>query len=476
MKKAIKSVLIVIGLGIIAALGYGVYFLDGAMPIGTGHSAKYICSKVFLADQDAEKLFEVELKPYHFLFAYIDTQVDDKLRTVTSKGFGFWSPTTAVYRPGIGCTLTTKTTRQELLVQAKGILPPRKPNQNLIWPDGEAVDFDSMPATVNRAKLNGVLEDYLKEPGPNTRRNTHAMVVVYKKQIVAEKYADNITAATPLLGWSMTKSWTNALVGILVKNRKLDIYQPAPVKAWQSPDDPRGKITLDQLMRMSSGLEFEERYLPFADATYMFYERNSMAEYAAGKPLQFEPDTKWSYSSGTTNIIARIIRDHVGGTLADVHNFAREGLFDKLGMHSALIEPDPSGSFVGSSYGFATARDWARFGLLMKNDGVWKGERILPEGWVKYSTTPTPQAPKGQYGAQFWLNAGAKDNPADKIFRTLPNDLYYMGGFNGQIVAVIPSWDLVIVRLGVTLDNSWSREDFIVQVLECIGSSQSGNG
>ncbi len=128
----------------------------------------------------------------------------------------------------------------------------------------------------------------------------------------------------------------------------------------------------------------------------------------------------------------------------------------------------PSGSFVGSSYMFATARDWARFGLFLKNDGVWEDERLLPEGWVAYSTQPTPYAPMGKYGAQFWLNAGDKDNPKNRNFPSLPRDLYYCGGFNGQIVAVIPSWDVVVVRLGVTHDDSWDHETFIRQVLDAI--------
>ncbi len=182
-----------------------------------------------------------------------------------------------------------------------------------------------------------------------------------------------------------------------------------------------------------------------------------------------DPCTSDGLASGShTNIINRIVRDQVGGTLAEVYNFSRQRLFNKLSMHSFLIEPDPSGSFVGSSYGFGTARDWARFGLFTKNDGVWDGERILPEGWMKYSTTPTPMAPKGEFGAQYWLNAGIKSDPTQNVFPSLPNDLYYMGGFNGQIVAVIPSRDVVVVRLGVTLDDSFNREDFIKQVLECI--------
>ena len=273
----------------------------------------------------------------------------------------------------------------------------------------------------------------------------------------------------PMLGWSMSKSVTSALVGILVNAGKLNIEKPAPVAAWQHQDDPRNKITIDQLLRMSSGLEFEEVYGPFKDATYMLYDSKSMADYAAAKPLESEPDEKWNYSGGSANIIARIVKDAVGGTLVSFNNYARQKLFDRINMYSAIIEPDASGSFVGSSYMFATARDWARIGLLYKSDGVWGDDRILPEGWVKYSTTPTPKAPMGKYGAQIWLNAGEKGKPTNRKYPMLPVDLFYFGGFNDQIVAVIPSRDVVVVRLGVTHDDeSWDVEVFILDVLNCI--------
>ncbi len=470
MNKLIKRILIAIGFVVLVLFGFGINFLDDAMPIGSGHTAKYVCSKVFLTDQDPDQVFKVELEPSNPLFSIIDFQVDRKQKTVTSAGFGFWSPATAVYREGFGCTLTTEVTNAELLEQEKGAIAQLKPDVQSIWPAGEKVDLDSIPSEVDREKLSQVLDDAFNEPGPDSRRNTQAIVVVYKGRIIAEKYAPNISGNSPLLGWSMTKSWINALVGILVKDGKLDIMQPAPISAWKGEADPRRRITLDQLLRMSSGLEFEEVYGPGSDAVYMFYESKSTADYAAAKLLRTEPDGEWYYSSGTTNIIARIVRDTVGGTLVNVNKFARQQLFDKLGMFSAIIEPDPSGSFVGSSYGFATAKDWARFGILLINDGVWEGERILPEGWVKYSTTPTPLAPQGKYGAQFWLNAGEKSNPNNKLFQSLPNDLYYQGGYNGQIVAIIPSRNVVFVRLGVTLDGSWSHDSIIKQVLDCINS------
>jgi CubicO group peptidase (beta-lactamase class C family) len=468
MKKSTSSIIAALILLVLAISGYVLHSADDTLLIGTGHTAKYLCSKTFLSGQDPEEVFKAELEPSNMLFSVVGTEVDYEIRAVTSRAFGFLAPSTAIYREGFGCTLTTGTSRGELLEQAKGALPQPDPDMESEWPIGEKIDLSAIPREVDQQKLQGVLERAFREPRADSMRNTHAIVVVYKDRIIAEKYADHLTRTTPLLGWSMTKSWTNALVGILVKDGKLDILQPAPVDAWRGEDDPRQQITLDQLLRMSSGLEFSEIYGPGSDAVSMFYISSSTADYAASKSLRTEPDGEWYYSSGTTNIIARIVRDTVGGSLVEVNNFARNRLFDRLGMSSAIIEPDPSGSFVGSSYGFATASDWARFGVLIKNDGVWQGERILPENWVEYSTTPTPLALQGQYGAQFWLNAGSREDPANRTFPSLPRDLIYQGGFNGQIVAVIPSRDVVFVRLGVTLDDSWDDNVIIREVLDCI--------
>ena len=221
------------------------------------------------------------------------------------------------------------------------------------------IDLDLIPTEVNRDKLDRVLDDAFKEPASNSRRNTHAIVVVYKDRIIAERYADHISRDNPLLGWSMTKSWINALVGILVKDGKLDIMQPAPIEAWRGKDDPRGRITLDQLLRMSSGLEFEEVYGPSSDAVDMFYESKSMADYAAAKALKTAPDGEWYYSSGTTNIISRIVRDSVGGSLADVNKFARKS-----------VCLTGSGCFLLSSNRMHQVLSWAQVtGLLPRGIG-----------------------------------------------------------------------------------------------------------
>jgi len=280
----------------------------------------------------------------------------------------------------------------------------------------------------------------------------------------------------PLIGWSMTKSVINALTGILVGQGKLSLEDRALLPEWRGPGDPRAHITLDQLLRMSSGLKFAEDYAnPLEDVIFMLLGTDDVAAYAANKPLEAEPGTKWYYSSGTTNIIARIMRDAIGGTDADYFAFPRRALFDPMGMHSAIIEPDASGTFVGSSLMYATARDWARFGLLYLQDGVWEGERILPEGWVKYTLTPAPRAPLGEYGAHFWLKVPPPFKSSVSGMPSLPVDTYFAAGHEGQFVTIIPSRKLVVVRLGLSrLKGAWDQEWFIAQILEAIPEQRAG--
>ena len=353
--------------------------------------------------------------------------------------------------------------------EVKGARRQSAPDPTRFWPDGERVDLNDPPDGLDVQKLNDVIQAAFTEPDPDHLRNTQAVVIVYAGKIVAEHYKPPFTSQTPMLGWSMSKSVTNALVGILVKQGRIDIKAPAAIDAWRHDKGAKRRITTDELMRMSSGLAFDERYLPFDDATEMLYHTKNMAKYAASRPMAAASDTRWNYSSGSANIVAWLVKEAVGGTLVDFNDFAINELFAPIAAHSAIIEPDASGSFVGSSYMFASPRDWARMGLLYLNDGVWHGKRLLPDGWVTYATTPTPKAPMGQYGAMIWLNRGDPDQPGNRTFPTLPTDLFYFSGFNEQIVAVIPTKRLVIVRLGVTPKReAWDKEGFLRDVIACV--------
>jgi CubicO group peptidase (beta-lactamase class C family) len=198
---------------------------------------------------------------------------------------------------------------------------------------------------------------------------------------------------------------------------------------------------------MTSGLDFVERNGAWGDSAPMLFRSRSAAGYAARSLLAHPPGTFWSYSSGTSNLLAGILRESLPAG-ADYHRFPREALFDRIGMRSAVLETDAAGDFVGSSFSYATARDWARFGLLHAQDGVWKGEQLLPEGWVAFVRRPTPPSPRGAYGAHWWLNAGAPGAPSDRPYPSLPPDLFYASGYEGQFVVIFPSQDLIVVRLG----------------------------
>ncbi|MGD8941821.1 MAG: serine hydrolase [Desulfobacterales bacterium] len=460
---AIFLVLLLVGAG---------WYLSDTLPISSGHAAKTICSNVFISGRDAQNVFKEDIAPLHFLFAITDFKVDPDAKTVIADTFGF-AKLQAIYRDGCGCTILRGITADEFRQQQIGYNPPSRylPEQRLKlpWPAGDHGPVLSLPPGVDAAKLESAIDAAFAEPSPQNLRKTRAVVIVYGGKLIAERYAPGFDPNTPQLAWSMSKSVTNALVGLLVKKGKLQLNSPAPVPEWQQADDPRQKITLDQLMRMSAGLEFNEAYAPFSDAVYMFYDSRDFAAYAALKPLEAEPDAKWNYSSGTANIIARIVRQAIEKEHTNYYEYLYRNLFHKIGMLSLVMEPDPSGTIVGSSYMFATPRDWARFGLLYLQDGIWDGERILPEGWVKYTTTPTSQAPKGEYGALFWLNAGAPENPSDRLMPSVPTDVFFARGFQEQRVFIVPSRKLVLVRFGATSDRSaWSDDAFVADVLTAL--------
>lgn len=470
MKRWLKISLVVILAIFLCATSAAIWYANKALPIGTGFVAKYLCSSTFVSKRDPKKVFMEDVAPVNPLAKVVKWRIDRNEQSVTATAFGMFA-SKSVYREGCGCTLEGNDNKTNLEAQTffqRPISPEIiSVNAPLPWPQGNKGPVDPTSLGIDPIKLQKALDKAFAEPGKKNIRKTRAVVIVYDGQLVGEQYAPGFGAQIPLLGWSMNKSITNALVGILVKKGMVDIHQPAPVPEWRKPEDPRQAITLDQLLRMSSGLEFEEIYSPMHDATNMLYGSDDFAAYAAGKPLKSPPDTRWSYSSGTANIVSRVIRKAIEKKeKQNYYHFIYKELFDKIGMSSIVLEADASGTFVGSSYALATPRDWARFGLLYLNDGVWNGERILPEGWVGYTATPTPKAPKGEYGAHFWLNAGAPGNPENRQWPDAPRDAFAAKGFQGQEVVVIPSRKLLLVRFGATSEKTaWQTNEFIRDIL-----------
>lgn len=463
-----KRRLLIAGAVIIAA---GVTGRRAAAPMaepGLGFVAKTVCSNVFLGRVTPKQaLGDLPDEPIAKL---IRARVDIEGRRVVAT-VPLVAKRVAIYREGTGCTLLRQDGSTSELQPVVGSAVNAQA-ESVLWPEGEQVDTTATEC-VDRGRLDTVLDDAFSEPDPARRRNTRAIVVVHKGRIIAERYADGYSAENRFPGWSMAKSVTSALAGVMVGGGRLSLQDSAIRAEWRNPGDRRSGITLNHLLHMSSGLDFDESYTPTGAATRMLFNADDADNVAAASPLAHEPGTHWYYSSGTTNIIAQLMRDRFENDAAYLA-FPRTALFDRIGMSSAVMEPDPSGTLVGSSFLHATARDWARFGLLYLRDGVWNGERILPQGWVQYSVTPAPAAPRGEYGAQWWLNAGAASDTTNREWRDLPRDIFYASGFQGQAVVIVPSHDLVVVRLGVTQDDrAWSLGNFLRGVLATVCTSDS---
>jgi hypothetical protein len=434
-----------------------------APDIGAGFAAKITCSLAHNSGQDPhwviDEYVRYESPP---LASLVSVAVDE--RGSSARVLGVWR-NEAVLRPGLGCTLPQGHT----LALPEGVAEPQRTlDPALPWPQGAADPPPAPPA------IEAALDRAFDEPdrGKGRIRHTTAVVIAHDGRLVAERYRDGYSKATPMLSWSMAKSVIATLIGIEVGDGGLALHDRAPVPEWSRPDDPRHAITLDHLLRMSSGLAWDETYGATNDVARMLFTKPDVGAYAAAKPLAAPPDSVWLYSSGTSNVVARIFRDLHGGDLAAQVRFARARLFDAADITSAIFEADASGSFIGSSFAFMSARDWARFVELHRNDGVWNGRRILPEGWVRYVTTPTPKASQGEYGAHWWLNAGAKDDPSQRMWPKLPPDTYAATGHNGQYALVVPSAKLVVVRLGLSLPDGddVGLEDLVLDVMRALGA------
>jgi CubicO group peptidase (beta-lactamase class C family) len=455
MKKPMLMLILIT----VTALLYGAYYFSPILNAGSGFAAKNICSGHFLSGMSGQQIIDEALIPASSVLSNTRYSIDETNRWVDANLFGIFKRR-AVYSDGTGCTLMQA--GQEALPAKVNKSVSSHLNPELPWPEGSA------PVASNR-RLQAVVETAFTEPDTEHKRNTKAVVVIHKGELIAEQYAPGVDASTPLIGWSMTKSVTNMLVGLLVQDGRLTLNQIAPVPPWhKEAGDPRAAITIDQLLRMSSGLVFGEEYRLYSDVTRMLSAEADAAGFAASKPLLAEPDSIWSYSSGTSNILSGIIRRTVGGDLQHYYDFAQQRLFLPLGISSASIETDYSGTFVGSSFMYANARDWARLGQFCLQQGQWHGEQLLPGDWLRYSTTPTPTNAKNNYGAHFWLNADPLDKQQQRTWPSLPADTFSMNGFQGQRVVIVPSMDLVVVRLGFSGGENRAIEQLVAGLIDAI--------
>lgn len=416
----------------------------------SGFSAKSVASAHFLDGRPVDSINQSDNDID--LVRLATNTVDDASHTASSTVFGL-KERKAVFRPGLGAVLID----DDFDPNAAYEVPHRaKPDLATPFPYGNADPIDTLFANVDYTKLQAAVASAFDKSSRKAKR-TRAVLVVYKDRILAERYSPGFNKNSRILGWSMTKSITATYFGILQKQRKIDIFAPAPIEQWRNDD--RRKITINDLLHMNSGLAWEEDYTKISDVTKMLFQARNMGAVQADKEAVAAPDTKWNYSSGTSNLLSALLRKQFR-TQQEYLDFWYAALIDRIGMNSMLIETDMSGHFVGSSYAWANTRDWAKFGLLYLHKGKWGNDQVFDPSWVDYITTPTTGS-EGRYGGHFWLNAGG-------YYPDAPRDMYSANGFQGQRVFIIPSKNLVIVRMGLTEDPAFDFNGFVRDIVASV--------
>jgi CubicO group peptidase (beta-lactamase class C family) len=462
-----KRIIILVTTILGAVLALAAVRAHDAPRVATGFAAHVLCSETFVSGLDPDRVFSEATAaiPGAGLITWaMNYKIDRARKDVTVTLFG-GGQNHAVFREGLGCYLA----HDDASVDVS--LPPAASHpQHALLPE---IAGPSLVETGN-PDLMLAIDRAFAEPGQPPFRRTKAVVVLRDGHVVAERYAPGYGINTPILGYSATKSVISALIGILVRQGRLRVDEPAPVPAWQNPGDPRHAITIDHLLRHTSGLAMGSSLhatllSAIAPVHRMKYIVGDMAAFAEGADLESRPGSGWNYHDGNTIILSQLIRDAAGGHAADVLRFARAELFGPLGMRNVTLEFDAAGTPEGSTQMLAPARDWARFGALYLDDGIIGGTRILPEGWVNYSAAPTEGGWVG-YGAGFWTNRGDSYGAKYRTGLGWPAESFFASGTFGQYVIIIPSERLVIARFG-TSANRYDIEGVSRLVAEVIAAT-----
>ena len=409
----------------------------------SGYAAKSTSSSVFVANRTVAFTNATDNNFSPINLASTAVSRENNFALASTLGM---LPRKAVYRNGLGSVLITKgyDANKKELIPKRSII-----NTSLAYPFGDKSQKDTLFNTINYEKLDLAVSSIFKNS-----YQTRAVLVLYKNQLIAERYGKGFTKDSRILGWSMTKSILSTVFGVLQYQGKLNVQNRALVESWQN--DARKDITLHNLLQMNSGLEWDENYDEISDATKMLFLDRDMSRAQENKPLVGKPNESWNYSSGTTNLLSRLLRN-LFKTHQEYLDFWYSALIDKIGMSTMVLEADLSGNYVGSSYSWATARDWGKLGLLYLHNGNWNGEQLFDKDWVEYVTTPTPGS-SGVYGAHFWLNTEGQ-------FKDVPKNMYCAHGYQGQRVYVLPDQDLVVVRFGL---SEFEENEFLKGILEAI--------
>ncbi|RDY61597.1 serine hydrolase domain-containing protein [Flagellimonas nanhaiensis] len=442
--KLLKRTLLLL----VVVIGVVIYLNYSKLNIISGYAAKNMASGVFVAERSAASMNQNDNNVPMIELA--DTEVNQDEKSASSKVYGFMERK-AVFREGLGTVLINDEYEPNKLT----IKPNRnRPLDTVPYPYGQATPKDTLFSNVDVNQLNKAFALAFANP---EAQKTRTMLVLYKGHLLAEKYIDGFTPETPILGWSMTKSVLATCFGVLEHQGKVEMDWPAPITEWQ--EDDRKEITLNHLLRMQSGLEWQEDYTKISDVTRMLFLESDMTQLQKEKQPVAKPTEIWNYSSGTSNLLSGILRQQFRSH-QEYLDFPYSSFIDKIGMYSMVLEADIAGNYVGSSYAWANTRDWARFGQLYLDKGSWNGEQIFDAGWVDYITEPTLHS-NGEYGAHFWLNAEEK-------YPDVPKDLFSCNGYQGQHVFVIPSKDLVVVRTGLAEEPEFDANKILSAIVKSI--------
>ncbi|WP_340111574.1 serine hydrolase domain-containing protein [Maribellus mangrovi] len=454
-KRRLKKIL---GAFLVLVLAVAIWFVWPRLPIITAFAAKGMCSSIFLTNKTPERVVAEDLSFFPINLAKSKIDYDEK--SVTSKVFGL-AKRKAIYREGLGAVLVRNRNEKKLKEAAVTIPEPGYSPDTIPWPKGSVLPAEK-PTGVNYARLNELIDTCFDAPGSEPFKKTLGIAVVYDNQLIAEKYLDGYDAETMFHGWSMTKSITGALAGILADEGKLTIDEPAGFEEWNK--DKRKNITVKDIIQMSSGLDWYENYFTISDATVMLMQEDDMLASILDNKQHYASGSYWNYSSGDANLLSGILRNRINND-TDYHNFIYTKLLYPTGMLHTKVETDASGLFVASSYSYGSTRDWARFGMLFLNDGVFAGDTILSKQWVDFMKSPA-ESSDGNYAGTFWLK---ESNPIQAL-KDVPNDVFFADGFLGQRIYVIPSKKLVVVRMGFGHTN-FNFNNFLREIIQSLPKS-----
>jgi CubicO group peptidase (beta-lactamase class C family) len=449
MKRTIRRITWLL---IAALLIFVVWYAWPRAPIITAFAAKGMCSSVFLAEKDPERVYEEDLS--FFPISLARCKIDYKEKSVTSTVFGL-ARRKAVYREGLGAVLVLETPEEELMAQSFSIPDPGYRQDTIPWPKGDIIS-SARPAGVDYERLDRVLTGAFDTPGDKPFKKTLGVAVVYDNHLIGEQYLDGYDAWTKFHGWSMTKSVAGSMAIHLVMEERMDLNLTTAFPEWEG--DTRSNITLENLLQMSSGLDWYENYFTISDVTLMLMRSDNMLASILDNTLASDPGTFWNYSGGDVNLMSGLVRRTIGDD-EEYHAYVYSKLFHRIGMLNTVVETDANGLFVASSYCYGTTRDWARFGLLFLNDGIFEGDTVLTPEWVDFLKTEAP-ASDGTYAGTFWLKEWAEENALSDV----PADVFFADGFLGQRVYIIPSKKLVAVRLGYSMRN-FSMNEFLRDII-----------